>query len=227
MDKLKIVVLYLLLGAGGLWHVFGVFQDVMRALAAPMMFGLAVLLFWECWRIHPQQIKWKFLLWSIGVVVCSFGIEWIGVRTGLIFGAYTYGQTLRPTIDGVPLCIGCAWFVMLVSSAAVFQRIAVKFVVTSSIKMALCVALLMVCFDLFMEPAAEILGYWMWEDNRIPLQNYLAWFVLSFIFAMVGIKLCLFSVSLSSKELGILPQIAFHCYFAQLIYFGLVDLKNL
>ena len=216
---LKIGVLYLLLGAGGLWHVLGVFQETMRVLASPMMFGLGIWLFWECWRMYPQQKRPLFALWSICIVIGSFGIEWLGVRTGQIFGAYMYGQTLRPSIDGVPICIGCAWFVMLVASVTVVQTITPKSVVKSTIKLALCVSLLMVIFDLFMEPAAGMLGYWIWTDNHIPLQNYLAWFGVSFIFAMIGISVGLFSQRL--------PRIAFHFYFAQLIYFGLVGLKGL
>ena len=228
MNKLKIGVLYLLLGAGGLWHVLGVFQGIMRGLASPMMFGLAVWLFWECWRICPQEEKRKFFLWGICVVVGSFGIEWLGVRTGQIFGSYVYGQTLRPSIDGVPISIGCAWFVMLVASVAVVQRIAPKSIVKSSVKLALCVALLMFCFDLFMEPAAGMLDYWIWMDNRIPLRNYLAWFGLSFVLAMIGIRAGLFSdPPLLSNGWGPLPRIAFHFYFAQLLYFGLVNLKGL
>ncbi|MDE0554643.1 MAG: carotenoid biosynthesis protein [Candidatus Poribacteria bacterium] len=220
MNKLKIGVLYLLLGAGGLWHLLGVFQGAMRVLASPMMFGLGIWLFWEYWRVCPQRKRWRLILWSVIVIVGSIGIEWVGVRTGKIFGAYTYGQTLRPSIDGVPISIGCAWFVMLVASVAVVQKIAPKSVIKSTIKLAMCVAVLMVCFDLFMEPAAGILDYWVWVDNRIPLQNYLAWFGLSFVFTAIGIKLGLFSEPP-------LPRIAFHFYFAQLIYFGLIDLKGL
>ena len=220
MDKLKIGVLYLLLGAGGLWHLLDVFQGAMRTLASPMMLGLAGWLFWEYWHVSPQLKRWRLVLWSIIVVVGSVGIEWLGVRTGKIFGAYMYGQTLRPLIDGVPISIGCAWFVMLVASVAVAQKIAPKFVVESTIKLAVCGAVLMVFFDLFMEPAAGILDYWIWENNHIPLQNYLAWFGLSFVFAAIGIKVGLFSDPP-------LPRIAFHFYFAQLVYFGLVDLKIL
>ena len=191
MRKLKIGVLYLLLGAGGLWHVLDVFQGIMRILAAPMMFGLAVWLFWECWQVCPQQRK-------------------------------------RPLIDGVPVCIGCAWFVMLISSVAVFQTIARESVAKSTIKLALCVALLMVVFDLFMEPAAGMLDYWIWMDDHIPLQNYLAWFGLSFIFVIIGIKAGVFSqLPLSSNGWEPLPGIAFHLYVAQLVYFALVDLKSL
>ena len=113
-----------------------------------MIFGLGVWLFWECWRIYPQEKRWKLAFWSAIVVVGSFGIEWIGVQTGKIFGTYTYGQTLYPLIDNVPVCIGCAWFLMLVSSVAVVQRIAPKSLVKNTTWLALCVALLMVCFDL-------------------------------------------------------------------------------
>lgn len=220
MNKLKIGGLYLLLGAGGLWHLLGVFQGAMQVLASPMMFGLAVWLFWECWRVGPQWKRQRLILWSIIVIVGSVGIEWLGVQTGKIFGAYTYGQTLRPSIDDVPIAIGCAWFVMLVASVAVVQKIAPKSIIKSTIKLTVCVAALMVCFDLFMEPAAGILDYWVWVDNRIPLQNSLAWFGLSFVFAAIGIKADLFSEPP-------LPRIAFHFYFAQLLYFGLVDLKIL
>ena len=126
MNKLKIGVLYLLLGAGGLWHLLGIFQGTMRTLASPMMFGLGIWLFWECWRVYPQEKRGTFALWSVGVLIGSFGMEWLGVRTGKIFGAYTYGQTLRPSIESVPISIGCAWFVMLIASVAVVQKIVPK-----------------------------------------------------------------------------------------------------
>jgi hypothetical protein len=212
--KYKIGVLYLLLGAGGLWHVLGVFQEVMRVLASPIMIGLGVWLFWECWRIYPRQERLKFVIVSIGVVVVSFGIEWLGVRTGKIFGSYLYGQTLQPSIGGVPISIGSAWFVMLIASTTVAQKIVPKSLADSPFKIAFLVALLMVCFDLLMEPAAVKLDYWTWLNDRIPLRNYLAWFGLSFIFAMIG-----FQVGTLRQQL---PRIAFHCYFAQLLYFGLL-----
>ena len=253
--KYKIGVLYLLLGAGGLWHVLGVFQEVMRVLASPIMIGLGIWLFWECWRVYPRHERSKFAIVSIGVVVVSFGVEWLGVRTGQIFGSYQYGQTLQPSIGGVPISIGAAWFVMLVASTAVAQKITPKSLVEwqsaassqQSVRMeasgqqsavskevfppkaesrkpkatlptAILVALLMVCFDVLMEPAAVKLDYWTWMNADIPLQNYLVWFGLSFIFATIGLQIGLFR--------QLLPRIAIHLYFAQLIYFGLVALKR-
>ena len=216
---LKIAALYLLLCAGGLWHLLGVFQGVMRVLASPMMFGLAVWLFYECWRLYSHRERPTFAVVSIGVIVVSFGIEWIGVRTGAIFGAYMYGQTLRPSIGGVPISIGCAWFVMLIASTAVAQNIAPKSLAEGfRFKIAFLVALLMVAFDLLMEPAAIKLEYWTWMDSHIPMQNYLVWFGLSFIFATIGLQ-----TGILRRPL---PRIAIHFYFAQLAYFGLVILKG-
>ena len=219
MNKLKIGALYLLLGAGGLWHILDVLQGTMRVLASPMMFGLAIWLFWECWRIYPVSERSKFAIVSTCVIAGSFGIEWLGVRTGEIFGSYMYGQTLRPSIGDVPISIGCAWFVMLIASTAVAQKIAPKALAEGSrFKLAFSVALLMVCFDLLMEPAAVKLDYWTWMNNRPPLQNYLMWFGLSFIFAVIGLQTGVFRRPL--------PRIAVHFYFAQLAYFGLVVLKS-
>lgn len=219
MNKLKIGALYLLLGAGGLWHVLGVFQEVMRVLASPIMMGLGAWLFWECWRESPRHEQPKFAILSIGVVVGSFGIEWLGVRTGEIFGSYQYGETLQPSIGDVPISIGSAWFVMLIASTAVAQKIAPKSLAAGfRLKIAFLVALLMVCFDLLMEPAAVKLDYWTWMNGQIPLRNYLVWFGLSFIFAIIGLHTGLFR--------RVLPRIAVHFYFAQLIYFGLVTLKS-
>ena len=215
---IKIGVLYLLLGAGGLWHILGVFQEVMRVLASPIMFGLAVWLFWECWRIYPRRDRAKFSIVSIAVIVVSFGIEWLGVRTGQIFGSYVYGQTLHPSIDGVPISIGCAWFVMLVASSAVAQKIAPQSITQSHFRFSCLVALLMVGFDLFMEPAAVKLNYWTWVSSRAPLQNYVAWFGLSFAFAIIGLQVGVFR--------HLFPRIVIHFYFAQLFYFGLVVLKS-
>ena len=219
VNKLKIGALYLLLGAGGLWHVLGVFQEIMRVLASPIMIGLGVWLFWECWRVYPRRERAKFFIVSIGIVVVSFGIEWLGVQTGQIFGSYLYGQTLQPAIDGVPISIGFAWFVMLIASTAVAQKIAPKSLAEGfGFKIAFLVALLMVCFDLLMEPAAVKLYYWTWLNGDIPLRNYLMWFGLSFIFVAIGLYTGLFR--------RLLPRIAVHFYFAQLIYFGLVVLKR-
>jgi len=41
----------------------------------------------------------------------------------------------------------------------------------------------MVGMDLLIEPVAIELNFWRWTDVTVPLENYIAWFVLSTLFA--------------------------------------------
>ncbi len=213
--------LYFFLVAGGTWHVLGWFQTLMRWLAAPLLIGLALLVLWFVSRSEDESKiptdRMRLHGWAIFVLIVSFIIEWIGVRTGRIFGHYHYGEILQPMLYGVPLAIGFAWLCMLLTSVAVFQRLSPKALQSNAVTFASGAAVFMVLFDFIMEPAATVLNYWNWKDGLIPVQNYIAWYVISFLFVIFGRSLGLFRKKL--------PLIAFHAYFAQLIYFALVILK--
>jgi len=213
-QKVKIVALYILLLAGGLWHILGVLQTTMRLLAAPLLIALCLLLCFEYLREHRSR---KFIFWGIFVCVTCFLIELIGVKTGVIFGSYSYGETLQPTIWNIPIAIGFAWLAMLISSAVISQYLLPARFITKPFVIAIMIALLMVVFDLFMEPAATKLGYWTWQSKNIPLQNYLAWFAFGFILSYIGLRLGLFIKKSSA--------LALHAYIAQLCYFVLVSLS--
>jgi len=217
-NQISIGALYFFLVAGGLWHLLGVFQTLMRILAAPLLIALSIIIFIVTYRIlKNKKIRLKLLIWAILVFGTSFAIEWLGVKTGIIFGHYVYGETLQPIVFGVPIAIGFAWLGMLLTSTAVAQRILPKFSNYHFMVQAVSISLLMVLFDIVMEPAAMKLGYWTWMDGSIPIQNFIAWFVISLFFAIIGVRLKIFKEKL--------PAIVFHAYFAQLIYFGLVILK--
>lgn len=212
---LKIGTLYILLFAGGVWHIFGLFQETMRILASPIIIGLGIILFYEQWESEIKN-RPKLILWSLLVLVGSWLAEWIGIQTGNIFGDYTYGKTLYPVIDQVPITIGFAWLVILLSSFAVVQKFLNQRVWKNFFMFSLCVSITMVGFDLVMEPAATKLAYWSWGTGQIPIQNYLAWFSIGFVFAF------------STLLLGIYRErnpntLAVHIYFAQLIYFAMVS----
>lgn len=231
---LSIGMLYFLLSAGGLWHVLGFFQSLMKILAAPLIITLALLVFWQCARILPGQRDpsttvsqgrhWfsararRFYFWGIGVVVITFFAEWLGVQTGWIFGSYRYENTLKPLVLGVPIAIGFAWLAMLLTTTAVVQRL--NFIRQRPIMIqALAVASLMVVFDAVMEPAAVYLKYWTWTGDVIPMQNFLAWFLLSLGLSFGGYRWGIFA--------GKFPDFAFHAFFAQLIYFGIITIHYL
>ncbi len=212
----------------------------MRILGSPIIIGLAIWIFVECWRTFSPNAKagrsdikhdfplqggyrriingtrYRFFLWSLLVFVASLGFELIGARTGKIFGDYYYGRNLEPFLDQVPVAIGFAWLGMLISAIAVVQRSLMERFPVSDVWSALIISLLMVVFDFFMEPAAMRLDYWQWVGGVTPLRNYLAWLSLSFIFSYLGLRLGLFREKM--------PVFALHAYFAQLLYFVMVNL---
>ncbi|MBD3226295.1 MAG: carotenoid biosynthesis protein [Caldithrix sp.] len=217
-DKIKIFLVYFILMAGGLWHILGYFKYIMQIAAGPL------LMFFALWMVYEHlagtsspRWRWSVLIWSIVVILSSFVIEVIGVKTGSIFGHYAYGNTLIPTISGVPLAIGFAWLLVAYASTAIVQRLQ-SIRPLKAAGMVLLIALLMTLFDFFMEPAAIRLGYWTWEKGHVPVQNYLAWFILGFVLSLLG-----YIMNIFRKQI---PIIAVHIYFAQIIYFVMVYFKT-
>jgi len=215
-DTLKLAVLYIVLLGGGLWHILGYFQTIMDSAAGPLMAVLALWLLYEQSRVTGWSVLAirRLAVWAVIVFSGSLLVEHWGVATGLIFGTYNYGAGLGARVGHVPWAIGFAWINMLLASAAMTEKI-----FPASFKKpwlsALIIAAFMTLFDLFMEPAAMTLDYWQWENGIIPLQNYAAWFVLGFIFALAAMKLKIWQNGASA--FGI------HAYIAQLIYFLMVS----
>ena len=67
----------------------------------------------------------------------------------------------------------------------------------------------MVLIDLVIEPVAMKYGFWSWQGGQIPLQNYLAWFVVSFVLLQLFYRLKFRKVNLIAPAL----------YFFQLLFF--------
>ena len=56
----------------------------------------------------------KFLFFLSLCFLTGITAEWIGTKTGWLFGNYWYGKNLGPKIDGVPYVIGLNWGVLVV-----------------------------------------------------------------------------------------------------------------
>ena len=154
------------------------------------------------------------------MVVSCYTIEFIGVKTGIIFGAYSYTDVWIPAFRGVPIAIGFAWLGMLLSSFGLVQRLLSA---ASPVWLrALVLAVLMTIFDIFMEPVAVKLSYWQWLDRTghyffvAHLQNYCVWFVISYVLGFGAMQNGLFVKPM--------PRVALHAYWAQLLYFSMVAL---
>jgi len=127
---------------------------------------------------HPGAVK-SVLPPLLFCVLVGFGVEVLGVHTGFPFGRYTYGPVLGWKLLEVPLVIGVNWFLLIYAFFSIgnfFKKPALRILFT---------ALVMLLMDLLIEPVAIHLGYWSWTGGDIPIQNYLSWFVISLVMALV------------------------------------------
>ena len=167
-------VIFYLVGVLGL-----TFQETrplfIRLVPFALILGFAgVLLF------HEAKWDWKTLTAFVMVYISGFVIESIGVNTGLIFGEYQYGETLGFQLFETPLIIGMNWLFLVYVSSSLTERInSGKFISL------LLPPVLMVVYDLVLEQVAPGLGMWKWKGDSVPFKNYIAWFVISFLFILI------------------------------------------
>lgn len=131
-----------------------------------------------------QKGNLKLIVWCIIVYSTVFIIEIIGVKTSYIFGDYHFGEVLGLKLFEVPLVIVFNWVLIFLGSIGIASRIH-----KNAFQIALLTATFAVLFDLMLEPVAVELGYWIWGQGFIPLQNYYAWFTIAFFASLLGSKL--------------------------------------
>jgi putative membrane protein len=120
----------------------------------------------------------KILLAFFIVLSGGFFIELAGVQTGLVFGTYTYGEALGPEISGTPLIIGLNWLILIYMVYSITESMNLSWY-----WQAILGAFIMLAYDMVLEPVAIQLDFWNWGGG-IPLQNYLAWWIISLVFLL-------------------------------------------
>ncbi len=151
-----------------------------------------------------QEKNIRIIKWIMLTYAATFIIEVVGVNTGIIFGPYTYGETLGLKIFNTPLIIGLNWVFVMLGALQITSHFTrnKKIIVIGS-------AVLAVVFDFVMEPVAIVLDYWAWTDVNIPVQNYAAWFLITLAFVTIFLRT---NILLKSK-------ILIHYFIAQLLFF--------
>lgn len=119
----------------------------------------------------------RLLLLVSGVFLCGFLVEVLGVHTGKIFGSYYYGDTLGYKVAAVPLLMGVNWVILIFSVGQMMKSMKIRHSILASV----LGAFILVGFDFFLEPVAMRFNYWQWDWHEIPVQNYVAWFIVSVI----------------------------------------------
>jgi len=151
--------------------------------------------------------------WRIGVLLAAvvsalaLGAELVGTSIGLPFGDYSYSGMLGYRIFGlVPFPIPLSWFYMLLGSLVIVARL--RAAGGPGLWMwALGAGVLMVAWDVSMDPAMVKTGHWLWGDGvmfrdaglpgwlrtfftadafyGMPLSNWFGWLLTATIIARV------------------------------------------
>jgi putative membrane protein len=127
------------------------------------------------WFHFPGFDNKTIIIFAI-IFLSSYLVEVAGVKTGRIFGAYSYGKGLGPKLFDTPLMIGLNWVLLVYCTSAIFEKIA-----AGSIVKIFGASLLMVLYDLVMEQVAPEMDMWSFNGGTAPVRNYVSWFILSII----------------------------------------------
>lgn len=125
--------------------------------------------------IHSPLADKKFLLAFFSIAFLGFIIEVIGVKTGLIFGKYSYGNGLGYKLFDVPLIISINWAMLICAGTIVVSRI-----FTNKIAVLSVAALLVTGIDLLIEQVAPKLDFWLFNGGFPSLHNYFGWMGVAF-----------------------------------------------
>jgi bisanhydrobacterioruberin hydratase len=126
---------------------------------------------------HRPKFTLKMLLVFGFIFSFSFLVEAIGVKTGLIFGNYFYGNGLGVKFFETPLMIGLNWLMLGYCTKIIAEKISEN----QTVRLFFA-PLLMVTYDLVLEQAAPLLNMWSWAGDKIPVQNYFSWYLLALLF---------------------------------------------
>jgi bisanhydrobacterioruberin hydratase len=161
------LILAILYGVGVLGHLWGGTLPLMKAITPIFLPLTGVVALSGVLRGGHRG----FWVWALLTFAVTYGLEVLGVWTGLVFGSYLYGTGMGPTILGVPPLIGANWVLVCLGALRLVQPLSLPPALQAGLA-----ALLALGFDWVMEPVAIELGYWAWAGGAIPLQNYVAWF---------------------------------------------------
>jgi putative membrane protein len=178
----KLFLLVFLVGAIG--HAFAISRPFFTLVTPYVLLLTNISVLITALSISKQ--KRTLIYWFAGTALTTFLLEALGVKTGLVFGSYNYGKTLGVKLFRVPVVIALNWVGIVYCTIALVKSLRIK---TSRVISALAVGIITVTFDLIMEPVAIKLDYWQWEIGYVPLQNYIAWFLISFSGALVFLLL--------------------------------------
>jgi uncharacterized membrane protein len=133
-----------------------------------------------------NRVGWRdAVTLAVAASALALGAELAGTSVGLPFGDYTYSGLLGYRILGlVPFPIPLSWFYMLVGSLSIVARLSGSAAISPSPwRWALGAGLLMVAWDISMDPAMVKTGHWHWGTGEMFTSSALPGWLVSFFTA--------------------------------------------
>lgn len=160
----------ILAGPPGPWLAEEPAATVMRLsyrLAGPSYVVIGTL---ACLVYLTERVGWRRTVTvGLSATAISLGAELLGTSTGLPFGDYAYSGLLGYRILGrVPFPIPLSWFYMLVGALCIVARLRpVDDAPRGRWTWAFLAALLMLAWDVSMDPAMVATGHWLWGTGAL------------------------------------------------------------
>jgi putative membrane protein len=153
------------------------------------LFPLALVLsFIAILFFHQASFDSKTIIVLVLIGLMSYLIEVAGVYTHLIFGNYKYGEALGIKLLDTPLLIAVNWVMLTYAGSSVTEKTSLS----PSLKIILA-SFIILGYDIILEQIAPVVDMWYWENNTIPVRNYIAWFIIALAFQTIirifGIKI--------------------------------------
>lgn len=172
---------FLFLIAGAIFAMLSFYSKNLPLLAIGI-FSLTILII--CANTYlctaPKQTVFSFLFVGLILYLC----EIIGANTGIVYGNFVYNETWKPAVLGTPMIMLFVWATLIVES----YTLASSFFKSSFAKI-LMTSVFLVVLDLVIDPGAVHLGMWHWHTGGIwygiPLSNYIGWFFLGILGALM------------------------------------------
>jgi len=143
-----------------------------------ILIGLVTLAAILSWRVGAAWVPAAATLYLL-----SLSSELLGTTIGLPFGPYHYTDGLGVKwFAHVPVLIPASWFMMALPSFALVTR----FVTAKPLLRTALAALLLVSWDLALDPAmSRLMPYWVWGRAGayygMPLLNLAGWYVTALV----------------------------------------------
>lgn len=141
-------------------------------LSAINIFAFAVPVFW----ITKRWLGWRnsiilFLILGFFALL----IETNAIMTGFPYGHFGYSELLGFKLFGyVPWTVAFAWTPLIISAFAVARNLS-----NIAVLRIFIIAILLILFDLVIDPGAVLLGFWKYKDAGlyygVPFLNFVGW----------------------------------------------------